>query len=274
MSKYKDLIYTKENQIAKITLNRPKTLNALTANTHRELRLAIEEVRSDDDVRVLILTGAGKGFCSGDDVKSLFLGEESTGTRISRDLRHFQLQQMQGIRVIQGGANELMTLNKPSIAAVNGPAVGYGCEIALLCDVRIASEAARFGLGVYLRMGLMPCEGLFLLPMIVGLGRAQELIYTGRIIDAQEAGRIGLANKVVPGDQLEKECMDLANEMLTCAPVSMTLSKELQRRGFDFQLQRFYEWYMPMFSFCSMTEDHREAAMAFVEKRAPKWKGK
>lgn len=275
ISELKEVIYTKENHIARITLNRPKSMNALTERTHNELASAIKDAEQDDDVRVFIITGKGRGFCAGDDIKELFLGggreEESLRATMMKAPKEYKLRQLQGA-VLTGGADRLMTFNKPTIAAVNGAAVGYGCEIALMCDARIAAESARFGLGMFLRMGLMPNHGLYLLPLIVGLGKANELILSGEIIDSREAERIGLANKVVPDDKLEDETNDLAKKMMRCAPISIELSKELQRRAFNYPLKLINEYYTEMFSFCAQSEDHLEAARAWVEKREPRFK--
>ena len=145
---YKEIIYSLEGQIAIITLNRPDTMNALTLVTHEELAQAIDEANKDDRIRVIVLTGAGRGFCSGDDVKAIFLSPEEE-TFKGREVR---LKQLQGER-LPGGGHELLKINKPSIAAVNGAAVGYGCDLALMCNMRIASEKARFG-EVFLRRGV------------------------------------------------------------------------------------------------------------------------
>jgi len=273
ISELKDVIYIKENHIAKITLNRPDAMNALTERTHDELASAIKDAEEDDDVRVLIITGRGRGFCAGDDIKELFLGggREEESLRARMEPRESKLRQLQGAS-IRGGADRLMTLNKPTIAAVNGAAVGYGCEIALMCDARIAAESARFGLGMFLRMGLIPKHGLYLLPLIVGFGKANELILSGEIIDAREAERIGLANKVVPNDKLEEETVNLAKKMMRCAPISIELSKELQRRAFNYPLKLVDDYFTEMFSFCAQSEDHLEAARAWVEKREPRFK--
>ncbi|MFX1265809.1 MAG: enoyl-CoA hydratase/isomerase family protein, partial [Promethearchaeota archaeon] len=153
---YKEIIYTIENKnIALITLNRPDAMNALTFKTHEELGQAIEEANNDNNIRVIVITGAGNGFCSGDDVKVIFGGEETPGEEVEWRNREAMLKYLQGKGLLGGGGAQLLTVNKPSIAAVNGAAVGYGCDITLMCDMRIASDKARFG-EVFLRVGLIP----------------------------------------------------------------------------------------------------------------------
>ncbi len=269
---YEEIIYKVEDNIAVITLNRPQIMNALSHKTHAELGQAISEANQDSEVRVIIITGAGKGFCSGDDVKSIFLGGESSGGEAERDYREQHLGYLQGEH-IQGGGTQLLTINKPTIAAVNGAAVGYGCDIALMCDMRVASEKARFG-EIFLRVGLIPDEAQLLLPRLVGLAKAYELILTTDIIDAQEAERIGLVNKVVPHEELMTSTMELATKIVNKPPLSVKLAKEGIRRGLNMPIDEWKQWYSFALRFCFTTEDHREGALAFVEKREPKFKGR
>jgi len=156
---------------------------------------------------------------------------------------------------------------------VNGAAVGYGCDLALMCDMRVASEQARFG-EAFLRVGLIPDEGQVLLPRLVGLAKAYEMILTTDIIDAKEAYRIGLVNKVVPVEQLMSTTFELAAKIASKPPISVQLAKEGIRKGLNIPLDEWKQWYSIAFSFCSTTEDHREGARAFVEKRDPRFKGK
>lgn len=265
---YDELIYTKEDQIATITLNRPEQMNALTHKTHMELAQAIEQAKNDDEVRVLIITGAGRGFCSGDDVREIFLAGEG----LAADARSKRLGYLEG-GTEPGGGGGLLRLNKPTIAAVNGAAVGYGCDLALMCDMRIASDRARFG-EVFIRVGLMPDQGMLLLPRLVGLAKAYELILTGDIIDAMEAERIGLVNKVVPHEQLEVATKELATKLAKGPPLAIRMAKEGIRRGLGLPLDSFLGFHGPAFQFLAETEDHKEGAKAFVEKREPVFRGK
>jgi len=270
---YEEIIYTVENNnIAVITLNRPDAMNALTHKTHAELAQAIDEANKDSNIRVIVITGTGRGFCSGDDVKSIFLGAGTSPEEAQLTYREEQLRYLQGGH-LTGGGSILLTINKPTIAAVNGAAVGYGCDIALMCDMRIASERARFG-ELFLRVGLIPDEGLILLPRLVGLAKAYELILTTDIIDAEEAERIGLVNKVVPHEELMNVTLALDAKVVSKPPISVQLAKEGIRRGLNMPLDEWRQWHSFAMRFCFSTEDHREGAQAFVEKREPEFKGK
>ena len=265
---FKEILYGVEGPVAIITLNRPARMNALTIVTHQELEQAITDADRDDHVRVLVITGAGKGFCSGDDVKDVFLSPEEAAMK-SRESR---LKFLQGEH-LAGGGYPLLQINKPSIAAVNGPAVGYGCDLALMCHMRVASENARFG-EVFLRVGLVPDEALILLPRLVGLAKAYEMVLTTDILDAKEAERIGLVNRVVPHEELMKSAMELAHKVALKAPIAVRLALEGIRRGLKWPMHEFLEWHANAFSYCTETEDHLEGSKAFVEKRQPIFKGK
>ncbi|MBW1711242.1 MAG: enoyl-CoA hydratase/isomerase family protein [Deltaproteobacteria bacterium] len=275
--RYEELIYSVEDgNIAVITLNRPHAMNALTHQTHAELGHAIGEANLDEKIRVIIITGTGRGFCAGDDVKNIFLGEGpgggTAGGNAAQRYRETQLGYLQGQKMV-GGGEQLLHINKPTIAAVNGAAVGYGCDLALMCDMRIASEKARFG-EVFLRVGLMPDEAQLILPRLVGLAKAYELMLTTDIIDAQEAEKIGLVNRTVPHDELMDSALELARKIASKPPISVRLAKEGIRRGLNMPLDEWKQWYSFAMSYCFSTEDHHEGATAFVEKREPVFKGK
>ncbi len=265
---YKEIIYQVEGQVAIITLNRPDTYNALTMTTHGELHQAVDECNKDDNVRVIVVTGAGKGFCSGDDVKQVFLDPKDA---LAKD-RETQLRYLQG-EPLPGGGHILLEINKPSIAAVNGAAIGYGCDLALMCNIRIASEKAKFG-EAFLRVGLIPDESLILLPRLVGLAKTYELVLTTDIIDAKEAERIGLVNKVVPPEQLMPAAMELANKIAGKPPVAVKLTMEGIRKGLGWPMEEWMRYQALAFTFCGGTEDHIEGSKAFLEKREPVFKGK
>ena len=272
---FEDLLYeVKEDHIAVITLNRPDVMNALSHKTHQELGQALTDADEDPEIRVIVLTGAGRGFCSGDDVQSIFLGSTASGSPqdAASRYREQQLGYMQGENMKGGGA-PLLEINTPTIAAVNGAAVGYGCDITLMCDIRIASDKARFG-EVFLRVGLIPDEGMLMLPRLVGLAKAYELILTTDIIDAEEADKIGLVNKVVPHDELMTQALEMAGKIASKPPISLRLAKEGLRRSLAMPVEEWKQWHSFAMSFCFSTEDHREGATAFAEKRQPNFKGR
>ena len=266
--KFTEILYRVENHVALITFNRPERMNSLTATTHDELAKAIDEAGRDDDVRVLVLTGAGKGFCSGDDVGDLFLSEDMDEIKG----RGARLEMLQG-KHATGGGHGLLEINKPSIAAVNGAAVGYGCDISLMCNMRVASDRAQFG-EVFLRIGLIPDQGLILLPRLVGLAKAYEMILTTDIIDAAEAERIGLVNRVVAHDGLMKATMELAEKIASKPPIAVKLAMEGIRRGVAMPIEEFLNFHSLALNLCAETEDHIEGARAFAEKRKPEFKNR
>lgn len=258
-----DVLYTKQGAIATITLNRPQIMNAVNWGMHDLIARAIDDASRDDEIRVLILTGAGRGFCSGTDV---------TGG-LTRPAADSLGQSLAGERTRPGFT--FTNVPKPTIAAVNGAAVGMGAEFAIQCDIRIASDRARFGWVFPLR-GLVPDTGAgtYLLPKIVGVQKAFELLYTGEIIDAQEAERIGLVVRVVPHDDLEAATMELATKIAKVAPLSNRWTKQLVYRGMERTLEVHLAANSQLLNMCFQTEDHREGIQSFLEKREAVFKGK
>ncbi|MDD4858888.1 MAG: enoyl-CoA hydratase/isomerase family protein [Dehalococcoidales bacterium] len=264
-----EILYSVAGAVATITLNRPESLNAFTNKMHEDLPRIIDEASRDDRVRVIIVTGAGRCFCAGNDVKETFLSE---GHAQKRGNKEVAFKQLLGEHVVPGG-HKLLEINKPSIAAVNGAAVGYGCDLALSCSMRIASDKAKFG-EVFANVGLVTDEGMMLLPRIVGLAKAYELIMTADIIDAAEAGKIGLVNRVVPHEQLMSAAMELANKIADKAPLAIALGIEGVRRGLKLDWEDYMQYHARAITFCLNSEDHLEGARAFTEKRPPNFKGK
>ena len=264
---YQEIVYSKDNHVATITLNRPEAMNALTMQTYAELENALKEASVDKGVRALIITGAGRGFCSGDDVKQVMLDPG----KIEERAREW------GSRIKPTGtpaAAALLSFGKPLIAAVNGSAVGWGMDLALMCDIRIASERARFG-EIFVRRGLIPdLGGFYCLPLIVGLSNAYKLLYTGDVIDAQEALRIGLVSEVVPHDDLEIVTKELAIKIAKNPPLAVQMVKEAVRKGLNYNLASLGEYHGYALSVLFQTEDHKEGATAFVEKREPLFQGR
>ena len=263
---YEDIILTKKDGIATITLDRPEKMNCFSVAMKQSLPRAIEEVKQDDDMKVLVLTGAGRGFCSGAEVSDL--GSRAAGSESSPyDRRNY-------IRDIHRITLSLRSLDKPAIAMVNGAAVGAGCDLAMACDMRIASENARFG-EVYIKLGVVPGNGgMYFLPRLVGLAKACELIFTGDVIDAREAERIGLINRVVPAADLEAETMKLARKIAAGPPIAMRLAKVGIYECLTRDLISSLDYSALAMGIAQSTEDHREGTNAIQEKRQPVFRGR
>ncbi len=266
MPQFETVLYEKKGGVAVITLNRPEKLNALNSQMNKDLKYAFREAKENPEVRAIVLTGAGRGFCSGADISD-FAGGVT--------LDDFKKMTEEGIvpeTIIT--PYDFIDVPKPIVAAVNGVAVGFGMNVLLNCDIIIASEAASFG-EFFIRMALLPdMNGSLLLPMLVGIHKAKELIFTGDRIDAQEALRIGLVNRVVPADQLMTTAMELANKLAEGPPLALGMSKQLIHEGFkkifDEMIMKEVQYQAKLYA----SEDHREAAMSFIEKRKPVFKGK
>jgi enoyl-CoA hydratase/carnithine racemase len=264
---FNEIIYKNENHVAYITLNRPEARNALTMNTYKELEIALTESDNDHEVRVVVITGAGKGFCSGDDVKQVMLDSE-------RQQQRKEYEKIQVYAKPTPAAALLMKMTKPLIAAVNGPAVGWGMDLALMCDIRIASENAKFG-ELFVLRGLVPdIGGVLCLPRIVGPSTAYELLYTGDVIDAENALKIGLVSRVVPHDQLMDHAKALAEKIANNPPLAVRRIKEAVRRGLGYNVDAIGEYVSGSLAVLFQTEDHKEGATAFIEKRKPVFKGR
>ena len=259
---YQNLILKKEDGVPPITLNRPEKLNAMNTEMTYELIQVSREVGEDESVKAVIITGAGRGFCSGADLSSgdFKITSPSAAAKL-----------LEPVRTLITGIREMP---KPVIAAVNGPAVGGGCSVALACDIIIASERARFGLSFVLR-GLHPDFGeTYLLPWMIGAAKANELILTGRIIDASEADKIGLISRVVPEDQLESVTRELAMTLARGASLALSMAKASINKVLQIDLTTVLECEARAQSILMMSEDFRESTAAFLEKREPVFKGK
>ena len=261
-----ELIYSCKDGIAKLTLNRPDRLNAITETMFEGVRQVVDEVNNNDDAKVLVITGAGRGFCSGADVVSR-LAVQAAGETPQKT--HKEL-----VTPVGSVGSVIRSLGKPILGAINGVAAGAGLAFALLCDIRIASDQARFG-AAWVRRGLIPdVGGTYLLPRIIRMDRALELAFTGDIIDAKEAERIGLVTRVVPHDDLMKVTEELASKIARGPSVAI----ELMRRGMyraidnDFDTQLDFESYAQ--NICRTTEDFKEGVAAFMEKREAHFQGK
>lgn len=246
--------------IAVLTINRPEALNALNGQVLEELKQCIDEVEKDSTVRVLILTGAGRSFVAGADI----------GAQSELDVEGGRNWGIFGSRLFR----RIELLEIPTIAAVNGFALGGGCELALACDLILASEKAKFG-QPEVGLGITPgFSGTQRLPRRVGIGKAKELIYTGKMIRADEAEKIGLANRVVPAEDLMEEAEKLAGEILRNAPIAVKYAKAAIDRGVDLDLDNGIKAENELFAMCFATSDQKEGMKAFLEKREAEFKNK
>jgi enoyl-CoA hydratase len=257
---YENLTVEVRDRIARVTVSRPKLLNALNERTVREIHAAFASLRNDPAVGAVILTGAGeKAFVAGADINELAVMTPLEGEASSR--------------LGQAAFAEIESLGKPVIAAVNGFALGGGCELALACHMRFASENARLGLPE-VGLGIMPgYGGTQRLPRIVGLGRALELITTARMIDAQEAFRIGLVNGVYPAAELLAHCEKVAGEILARGPLAVRCAMDAAIRGLETDLAHGLEMESTYFGLLASTADMRDGLKAFLEKRKPTFTG-
>jgi enoyl-CoA hydratase/carnithine racemase len=256
-----NVLYEKKDAVAYVTVNRPKVLNALSTPTWKDLRTAFEDARDDAAVLGVILTGAGdKAFIAGADISELAHATAIDAERSSR--------------FGQGVLDLIENLGKPVIAAVNGFALGGGCETAMACTIRIAVESAKFG-QPEVKLGLLPGGGgTQRLPRLVGKGRALQLILSGEIIGAQEAYRIGLVNEVVPAANLIGRAEQILKQIASNAPVSVRLSLEAVNRGMDTSQSEGFALEASYFGLCAATDDKKEGTSAFLEKRAPQFHGR
>jgi 2-(1,2-epoxy-1,2-dihydrophenyl)acetyl-CoA isomerase len=261
------ILWEVEEGIGTLILNRPEKLNALNDQMADELFGALVKAKEDESIKVIIITGAGRAFCAGADIKERFL------PRMEKKKRG----ELWG-EAILGYAEKcclfLTSMAKPVIAALNGTALGFGSTLALACDIRIASEELKMGFG-FLRMGVTPEFGSsYFLPRLIGIARACELVFTGRTIDALEAKEIGLVNQVVSTAALMKTVRELAQSIASAPPISTQLAKQLLYQGLnsDLRMQLRMENYALETS--RSTRDHEEAVKAFLEKRRPVFIGK
>ncbi len=261
---YKCLLYEVKDGIATLTLNRPDRLNALGDTLRDDLLDAVTRTAADAQVRVMVLTGAGKGFCAGGDVKAM---NESREAGRERPV----LEKMAPSR-----DRTLLAMRdapQPIIAAINGAAAGAGMNLALACDLRLASTAAKFS-QAFVKRGLHPdWGGTYFLPRVVGMAKACELIFTGDLIDAPEALRLGLVSRVVAPEELMTAAHELARKVAAGPPLAIRLAKRALYHNADCDLRQALEFETFAQNVCQDTEDAREGVRAFVEKRAPVFRG-
>lgn len=250
---FKNILLEKEGNIAVMTINRPASLNALNSETLKELDIAVDVLAEDEDVLAVILTGAGKAFVAGADITEMKDLNVNQGRKFG----------LLGNKVFR----KLETMEKPVIAAVNGFALGGGCEISMACDIRLASSKAKFG-QPEVGLGITPgFGGTQRLPRLVGASMAKQLIFTGEIIGAEEALRIGLVNKVVEPEKLMEEAKEMAKKIASNAPIAVKLCKAAINRGIQCDIDTAIAYEAEVFGECFSTEDQKEGMTAFVEKR-------
>jgi enoyl-CoA hydratase len=257
---YETLLLERRERVAIITINRPEKRNALNIQTRIEGSGVLDELRADEQIRVVVITGAGeKAFIAGADIAE-FAGRTSITQR--------------EVMLERSLFNAIDSFPKPVIAMINGYCLGGGCELALACDIRIASETASFG-QPEINLGIIPGGGgTQRLTRLIGEGKAMELILSGEIIDAKTALAMGLVNHVVPADELESQTMEMANRIAAKSPIALRLAKEAVRIASRSNLDEGLRREVDLFALCFSTEDKDEGVRAFLEKRKPVFKGK
>jgi enoyl-CoA hydratase/carnithine racemase len=258
-------LYEERGNVALITLNRPDRLNSLTFEVYRELTDTFVALRSRESVRAVVITGRGRGFCSGGDVSEII------GELFKRDMAGL----LEFTRMTCDLIRNIRALPKPVIASLNGTVAGAGAVIALASDLRIAAETAKIAF-LFVKVGLAGADmgAAFLLPKVVGLGKATEMLYTGDFISADEAARIGLYNRVVPGDRLEAVTMEWAERLAAGPSFALSVTKASLNRELDMSLEMALEAESEAQAICMLNPDFREAFEAFGEKRQPEFNKK
>jgi enoyl-CoA hydratase len=261
MRDYANLLFQVENGVGMITINRPKALNALNYDTLQDLSDIFDQMTGDDTVKTVIITGSGeKSFVAGADITAMLPMSAVEGRKWAK--------------FAQGIFNKIENFPRPVIAAVNGFALGGGCELAMACDIRIASEKAKFG-QPEVSLGIPPgFGGTQRLPRLVGKGRAKELLFTGDMIDAAEAYRIGLVNQVTKPEALLDKAKSMAQKIMSRGPVAVELCKAAVNEGLDVDLESGVAFEAEIFGLCFATADQKEGMSAFVEKRKAVFTGK
>jgi len=257
---YETVILQKRKNIAYLTLNRPEVLNAINSQLMADFRKVLGEVEADSDIRVLIITGAGKAFQAGADIGDL-------ARMTALELHQWNHRMLEGWR-------ELETLSKPVIAAINGFALGGGLELSLACDIRVAAENAKLGLPE-VSLGIIPgTGGTQRLPRLIGKGQAMEMLLTGEVISAEEAYRIGLVNRIVPKGQAVAVAEEIALKIIKNGPLAIKMVKDAVEVGEELPLDAAIEYGHKNLLLCFSSEDAKEGLKAFQEKRPPKWQGR
>jgi 2-(1,2-epoxy-1,2-dihydrophenyl)acetyl-CoA isomerase len=267
---YQDVRVETRGASSWIWLNRPDRMNAVRPQTHPELTDAFLRADADRETAFIVLTGTGRGFCAGDDFNEIFLSENNPGRRSDATLDRFRQRHGAATPLVE----TILRCTKPTIAAINGPAVGIGMDFALLCDMRIATESAKLG-SYFVRRGVVgTAAGTWLLPRMIGVARAMELLLSGELIDAAECERLGLVSRVVPDADLESAVMVLLDKLSWGAPLAQRAVKRTVQQGLETSFAATEEYGRLLSDELWRTEDHTEGVMAHVEKRRPAFKGR
>ena len=257
------MLFNCEPPIAMLTLNRPESRNAFSDDMLDLWQQYLHKAQKDDRIQVIVVTGKGRSFCSGGDVRQF-----AEGTLTSWNMKRYIWE---GVHRV---ALTLEDIDKPVIAAINGHAMGAGLDMALMCDLRVCSDQAKLGES-YINMGLVPGDGgAYFLPKLVGIAKALELLLTGDVLSAKEALQLGIVNKVVPHDQLLDDTLALANRIASKPPLAIRMIKRAVYQAQDSSLRSHLDYISSHMALLSETADHREAAKAFLAKRKPIFQGK
>jgi 2-(1,2-epoxy-1,2-dihydrophenyl)acetyl-CoA isomerase len=258
---YETLLYEEDNGVASITLNRPEKLNSFDSAMHGELYTALGGAADDERIRCIVLRGEGRGFSAGADLAQIV--READG---DPDLGEYLRATYSRL------VKRMVGIEKPIVAALNGPVYGAGVGIALACDLRVAAQSAKFSVA-FIRIGLMPDAGVtFLLPRVIGLGRAMQMSMLGDVVDAEEAYKIGLVNNVVADDSLSEEARNLADRLAAMPTAALGRIKHSLYSSFERSVETALE--AEGQTFCGFTQDHKEGVTAFFEKREPRFTGR
>lgn len=260
---YETILFEKTGGVADVALNRPKKLNAFDGTMHEELYAALDEAAADDEVRCVVLRGEGRGFSAGADLAQIIEGADG-----DPDLGEYLRDTYSRL------VKRMVSIEKPILASLHGPVYGAGVGIVLACDLRIAAESAKFSVA-FIKIGLMPDAGVsFFLPRVVGLGRAIEMSMLGDAVEADEALRIGLVNKVVPDEKLSDETAALAQRLAAMPTATLGRTRQALYASFEGDLETVLEREAEGQTFCGYTADHREGVQAFFEKREARFTGR
>jgi enoyl-CoA hydratase/carnithine racemase len=270
-----DLLFDVQDSVATITLNRPDSRNAFSYEMIESWRNALEEVRDNDEIRALVLTGNGKSFCAGGDIKSMIKGNGFLDLNESsdKDFSSTGINRKNSIwKYVQRIPLLMSEIDKPTIAALNGDAIGAGLDMALQCDLRFASNEARFGEG-YIKVGIVPGDGGgYYLPRIIGVDKALELLWTGRIIDAKEAYELGLVTRVLEHEKTLEEALQFARQLAAGPQEAIRFTKRTVYQGLQTDLRTSLDTVSSFMGLVTEHEDYKEGVQAIVEKRKPNFK--